>query len=84
MLVFLRVYACVYVPYMAMHAMLLRVAVGIGGLRLESILERVAHPPALAGGMRAHEVRQNLNTEIQHLTLRILNGQHDPPSIARW
>ena len=66
-----------------MHAMLLRVAVGIGGLRPESILERVAHPPALAGGMRAHEVRQNLNNEIQHLTLRLLNGQHDPPSIAR-
>ena len=51
MLVFLRVYACVYVPYMAMHA--LRVAVGIGGLRLESIFERVAHQPALAGGMCA-------------------------------
>ena len=36
---------------MAMHA--LRVAVGIGGLRLESIFERVAHQPALAGGMCA-------------------------------
>ena len=34
-----------------MHA--LRVAVGIGGLRLESIFERVAHQPALAGGMCA-------------------------------
>ena len=83
MLVFLRVYACVYVPYMAMHA--LRVAVGIGGLRLESIFERVAHQPAFAGGMRAlHEVRQILNQDIQHLTLRLPNGQHDPPSIARW
>ena len=82
MLVFLRVYACVYVPYMAMHA--LRVAVGIGGLRLESIFERVAHQPAFAGRMRAlHEVRQILNQDIQHLTLRLLNGQHDPPSIAR-
>ena len=50
---------------------------------LESIFERVAHPPALAGGMRAHEVRQILNQDIQHLTLRLLNGQHDPPSIAR-
>ena len=81
-LVTLRVYACVYVPYMAMHAMLLRVAVGIGGLKLESILERVAHPPAFAGRMRT--LTQNLNNEIQHLTPRLLNGQHDPPSIARW
>ena len=63
--------------------MLLRVAEGIGRLGLESILERVAHPPALAGGMRAHEVRQIPNNEIQHLTPRLLNGQHDPPSIAR-
>ena len=31
----------------------------------------------------AHEVRQILNQDIQHLTLRLLNGQHDPPSIAR-
>ena len=41
MLVFLRVYACVYVPYMAMHA--LRVAVGIGGLAKNPTSSRNRH-----------------------------------------
>ena len=45
--------------------MSLRVAVGIGGLRLESIFERVAHQPALAGGMCA------LHTKfVRFLTMR--------------
>ena len=75
MLVFLRVYACVYVPYMAMHA--LRVAVGIGGLRLESIFERVAHQPALAGGMCA------LHTKFVRILTKISNTLlHDYSTVS--
>ena len=75
MLVFLRVYACVYVPYMAMHA--LRVAVGIGGLRLESIFERVSHQPALAGGMRA------LHTKFVRILTKISNTLlHDYSTVS--
>ena len=75
MLVFLRVYACVYVPYMAMHA--LRVAVGIGGLRLESIFERVAHQPALAGGMCA------LHTKFVRFLIKTSNTLlYDYPTVS--
>ena len=60
---------------MAMHA--LRVAVGIGGLRLESIFERVAHQPALAGGMCA------LHTKFARFLIKTSNTLlYDYPTVS--
>ena len=65
----------VFMYPMAMHA--LRVAVGIGGLRLESIFERVAHQPALAGGMCA------LHTKFIRFLIKTSNTLiYDYPTVS--
>ena len=79
----LCVCACIYM-YLVWPCVLC-VVVGVSWLRSASILrhesEWVDHPPAFAGGMHAMLVQISLR-RTPPLNLR-LNGQHDPPSIAR-